>query len=73
MENETETVHTSNHPRNLVEVLESLERNIEKQNSFKYALLRGMVYGLGTVIGATVLVTILAGIIKAVTDVTISF
>ena len=46
----------------LIEVLEKLEADIKKQNSLKYALLRGMIYGLGTVIGATVLVALVGGI-----------
>jgi len=46
----------------LIEVLEKLEADIKKQNSLKYALFRGMVYGLGTVIGATVLVALVGGI-----------
>lgn len=73
---ETETTKSTGaqpHSSRLVDVLETLERQIEKQNSLKYALLRGMVYGLGTVIGASVLVTVLAGIIQAVTDIDISF
>jgi len=47
----------------LVTVLHSLEAQIERQNSLKYTLVRGMVYGLGTVIGATVLVAIFGGIL----------
>jgi hypothetical protein len=72
MENETETTPTE-HRSKLVDVLQSLEREIEKQNSFKYSLLRGMIYGLGTVIGATVLVTLLAWLVQAVTDISITF
>ena len=47
----------------LIEVLTSLEGEIKKQTSLKFALLKGIVYGLGTVIGATVLVALFGGII----------
>lgn len=47
----------------MIEVLEALEAQIKKQNSLKYVLIRGMVYGLGTVVGATILVALFGGII----------
>ena len=47
----------------MLDVLESLEKQISKQNSLKFAFARGMVYGLGTVIGATVLVALFGGVI----------
>lgn len=63
MENETPQVSTSLQTGRLIEVLETLETHIKRQNSLKYALLKGMMYGLGTVIGATVLVALFGGII----------
>lgn len=49
--------------RRMQDVLQSLEDQIRRQTSLKYALLRGAVYGIGTVIGATVLIALLGGII----------
>lgn len=72
MENETETT-TPEHRSKLLDVLMGLEHEIKKQNSLKYALVRGIVYGLGTVIGASVLVTVIAGLLQKVTDLTITF
>jgi hypothetical protein len=60
---EPESTQTTEQTDKLLEVLHVLETRIERQNSFRYALLRGMVYGLGTVIGATVLVALFGGII----------
>ena len=42
----------------LVSVLKSLENLTKKQVSLKFILLRGAVYGIGTVIGATVLISV---------------
>jgi hypothetical protein len=48
----------------LTEVLGSLEKHIKRQNSLKFVFVRGMIYGLGTVIGATVLVALLGGVLN---------
>ncbi len=53
-------------PPRLLEVLQTLDSHIQRQNSLKYAFVRGMVYGLGTVVGATVLVALLGGVIVTV-------
>jgi len=63
MDNETPQTDTSPQTARLIEVLQTLETHIERQNSLKYALLKGMMYGLGTVVGATVLVALFGGII----------
>lgn len=47
----------------LIEVLETIENDIRKQNSLKFTFLRGALYGLGTVIGASVLVALFGGLI----------
>lgn len=52
----------------LIAVLQDLENHIKRQNSLKYALVKGMVHGLGTVIGATVLVALLGGVLATTTD-----
>lgn len=52
----------------LLEVLGKVETQVARQTSFKLAFLRGMVYGLGTVIGATVLIAILGGILAGTID-----
>lgn len=43
----------------LTEVLTSLEKRIEKLASLRFAFVRGLIYGIGTVIGATVLIALL--------------
>lgn len=40
----------------LKDVLVDLRSLIKKQTSLKFAFIRGLIYGLGTVIGATVLI-----------------
>ena len=62
---DTESAQTAEQTDKLLEVLHVLETRIEKQNSFRNAFLKGLVYGLGTVIGATVLVALFGGIIAA--------
>jgi hypothetical protein len=47
----------------LITVLNELEDEIEEQNSWKHVFVRGALYGLGTVIGATVLLALLGSII----------
>lgn len=53
------------HYAQLLDVLTQLEKRIARQNSLRYAFLRGAIYGLGTVIGATVLLALLTGFITA--------
>lgn len=43
----------------LITVLGELEDEVEKQNSYSHIFVRGALYGLGTVIGATLLLAIL--------------
>ena len=43
----------------LITVLGELEDEVEKQNSFSHIFVRGALYGLGTVIGATILLALL--------------
>jgi hypothetical protein len=59
----TKTVQTVQQTDKLLEVLHVLETRIKKQNSFQNTFFKGLVYGLGTVIGATVLVALFGGII----------
>jgi hypothetical protein len=47
----------------LITVLNELEEEVEKQNSWKHVFVRGALYGLGTVIGATILLAFLGSII----------
>ena len=67
MEQEPHNSFTNPSPQTarLIEVLESLEKHIKRQNSLKHALVKGMIYGLGTVIGATILVAILGGLLSS--------
>lgn len=53
---------------NLVEVLTDLRSLIQKQTSLKFAFARGLVYGLGTVVGATVLIGVLGWFLGGVFD-----
>tara|TARA_B100000508_G_scaffold31981_1_gene24598 strand:+ start:35744 stop:36010 length:267 start_codon:yes stop_codon:yes gene_type:complete len=64
MEHEPHNSFTNPSPQTtrLIEVLQTLEQHIKRQNSLKYALVKGMIYGLGTVIGATILVAILGSV-----------
>jgi len=52
----------------LLHVLQSLETEIKKQTSLKFAFMRGAVYGLGTVIGATLLLALFGGILASVSS-----
>jgi hypothetical protein len=63
MDTEKPKTDISSQTNRLIKVLRTLESDIKQQNSLRYALLRGMVYGLGTVIGATVLVALFGGVI----------
>jgi hypothetical protein len=47
----------------LITVLGELEDEVEKQNSWKHVFVRGALSGLGTVIGATVLIAIVGSLI----------
>lgn len=47
----------------LITVLGELEDEVEKQNSWKHVFIRGALYGLGTVIGATILLALLGSLI----------
>ena len=44
----------------LIKVLGGLEDLTKRQVSLKFIFVRGIIYGLGTVIGATVLISILS-------------
>jgi hypothetical protein len=56
----TEITEEDTQSDRLVTVLESLESLTKKQVSIKFIFLKGTVYGLGTVIGATVLISIVS-------------
>lgn len=63
MENEPDLSIPDDHRVRLITVLEELESQIIRQNSLRHAFAKGIVYGLGTVIGATVLVALFGGVI----------
>jgi hypothetical protein len=46
----------------LITVLNELEDEIEEQNSLKHVFIRGALYGLGTVIGATILLALIGSV-----------
>lgn len=48
--------------------LTKLNKNIEKQLSFKFILLKGVVYGVATVIGASVVAGIVLSILSKTID-----
>jgi hypothetical protein len=52
----------------LITVLNELEEEVEKQNSWKQVFVRGALYGLGTVIGATILLAILGSLAALAVD-----
>jgi hypothetical protein len=53
---------TETQQQRLITVLGELEEEVEKQNSWQRVFVRGALYGLGTVIGATVLLALVASI-----------
>ena len=65
METEPHNSFTNPSPQTtrLIEVLQDLELHIKRQNSLKYAFFKGLAYGFGMVIGATVLVAIFGSVI----------
>lgn len=52
----------------LITVLGELEEEVEKQNSWQHVFIRGALYGLGTVIGATILIAIAGSVIAITID-----
>jgi len=66
---ETETIIDTGYDKEetqqqrLITVLGELEDEVEKQNSFWHVFIRGALYGLGTVIGATILLAFLGSIV----------
>lgn len=52
----------------LITVLGELEEEVEKQNSWQHVFIRGALYGLGTVIGATILIAIAGSLIAITID-----
>ncbi len=52
----------------LITVLNELEEEVEKQNSWQHIFVRGAFYGLGTVIGATVLLALLGSLLAMAVD-----
>lgn len=60
-----ESTATPTQQERLITVLYSLEELIGRQTSLRFAFLRGAVYGLGTVIGATLLLALFGGILAA--------
>lgn len=60
-----EYVPMDEHKSELLEVLTDLRAQLRRETSFRYIFARGVIYGLGTVIGATILIAILSGILGA--------
>ena len=52
----------------LITVLNELEEEVEKQNSWQRIFARGLLYGLGTVIGATILIALFGSLIALAVD-----
>lgn len=59
------TIFNDAERKQLITVLRSLEEQGEKQLSLKRIFMRGVIYGLGTVIGATVLLSIVSYLMLA--------
>ncbi len=74
MQPESENIQEEGYDRDetqqqrLITVLNELEEEVEKQNSWQHVFIRGALYGLGTVIGATVLIAIAGSIIALTVD-----
>ena len=52
----------------LITVLNELEEEVEKQNSWQRIFARGLLYGLGTVIGATILIALFGSLVALAVD-----
>lgn len=65
---EDTTSEDDNQQLRLINVLYSLESQISRQASLKFAFLRGAVYGVGTVVGATLLIAIFGSILASTID-----
>jgi hypothetical protein len=52
----------------LITVLNELEEEVEKQNSWRHVFVRGALYGLGTVIGATILLALVGSVVAITAD-----
>jgi Domain of unknown function (DUF5665) len=69
MEQKPENIHEDGYDlkdtqqQRLITVLGELEDEVEEQNSWRHVFIRGTLYGLGTVIGATVLLALLGSIL----------
>lgn len=64
LETSTQTTRDANAQTDrLITVLKKLETDLVRQNSLKYAFLRGLAYGFGMIIGATVLVAIFGSVV----------
>lgn len=50
--------------KELVEVLGDLKSLLTRQTSLRFAFLRGILYGLGTVVGATILIGVLTWLLS---------
>ena len=70
MENQPQSEKTSaDHNESLIEVLQDLRSQIKKQNSLKTSFVKGAIYGLGTVVGATILVALFGGVIATAVNI----
>lgn len=75
MKPESETILQAGYDRDetqqqrLITVLGELEEEVEKQNSWQHVFVRGALYGLGTVIGATILIALTGSVIAIAIDV----
>lgn len=49
----------------LIDVLTDLRSLISKQTSYKFVFLRGILYGFGTVVGATILIGVASWFLTA--------
>jgi len=51
---------------NLASSVDKLNKNIERQTSFKFIIIRGLVYGISFVLGTTILAGIAISLLKDV-------
>lgn len=49
-------------PDKITSILENIDRELHRQNSLGYIFLQGLVRGLGTALGATILVALVTSI-----------
>lgn len=54
---------TADQHKQIIDELQSLNAKLERQNSLRHIATTGLIYGVGFVLGSTILATILIGVL----------